>query len=101
MYVTTIANQPLSRLYCAYSYCPSFFFVSQAIARATATVTGNALGAQLPQEAAEAVRVGICLDFIYGVLAGSLLLFVLRPYWGSVFSTDAAVKDLGTARVIA
>ena len=95
MYVTTIANQPLSRLYCAYSYCPSFFFVSQAIALATATVTGNALGAQLPQEAAEAVRVGICLDFIYGVLAGSLLLFVLRPYWGKMYTDDVSVQALG------
>jgi Na+-driven multidrug efflux pump len=41
------------------------------------------------------VKVGILFDFAYGVLAGLLLFFVLRPYWGPIFSTDPEVQQLG------
>jgi MATE family multidrug resistance protein len=70
------------------------YMVPQAIALATATLTGNALGADKPREAVQVVNVGIVLDFFYGLFAGSILLFVLRPYWGSLFTVDQAVKDL-------
>ena len=64
------------------------------MALATATLTGNALGALQPREAAQIVNVGIVLDFLYGALAGALLLFVLRPFWGSIFTVNAEVMAM-------
>lgn len=42
----------------------------------------------------QVVNIGIILDFLYGLLAGAVLLFVLRPYWGAMFTIDPAVKDM-------
>ena len=41
------------------------------------------------------VKDGIYVDFFYGLFAGMVLLFFLRPHWGSVFTTDTDVQALG------
>ncbi len=40
------------------------------------------------------VRLGLVVDLVWGVAVGALLVTVLRPVWGSVFSRDRAVQQL-------
>ena len=44
--------------------------------------------------ASAAVKTGICLDFLYGILGGSLLLGILRPYWGSLYTSDSKIDAM-------
>ena len=109
-----------------------FFHTHQAIALATATLVGNALGAAKPDDAAKGIKLltdwtlysihfvknfclfsltlplykkffycfsvvrdGIYVDFFYGLFAGMVLLFLLRPHWGSIYTNDKDVQSLG------
>ena len=38
------------------------------------------------------------MDFFYGLFAGLILLFGLRPHWGSVFTQDMDVQALGKSQ---
>ena len=37
---------------------------------------------------------GICVDFMWGLLAGLFLLFVLRPYWGIMYTDEPDVQAM-------
>ena len=39
---------------------------------------------------------GIYVDFFYGVFGGLVLLLLLRPHWGGLYTQDKDVQDLGT-----
>lgn len=39
------------------------------------------------------ITLGICYDMCIGLFGASMLLFVLRPYWGAIFSSDPDVQD--------
>jgi MATE family multidrug resistance protein len=71
-----------------------FYLIPQAVALATATLVGNALGASNPEAAACVVRDGIFVDFLYGLISGLILFTLLRPFWGSIFTDDNDVKLL-------
>ena len=38
---------------------------------------------------------GIYVDFFYGLFAGLVLLLILRPHWGALYTQDKDVQDLG------
>jgi hypothetical protein len=38
---------------------------------------------------------GIYVDFFYGVFGGLVLLLLLRPHWGGLYTQDKDVQDLG------
>ena len=40
------------------------------------------------------MRTGIFLDFLYGIVGGSLLVGLLRPYWGALYTNDRAIDAL-------
>jgi Na+-driven multidrug efflux pump len=40
------------------------------------------------------VQTGIFIDFLYGIIGGSLLLGLLRPYWGSLYTNDHDIDAL-------
>eukprot|EP01035_Chromulina_nebulosa_P023397 gene23397-30322_t len=71
-----------------------FYLTANAIALATSTIAGNHLGDGNPVEAAAAVQTGIFIDFLYGIIGGSLLLGLLRPYWGSLYTNDHDIDAL-------
>lgn len=75
------------------STCAIIYMVPQAIADATAVIAGNYLGHGDPQQARSVIALGICYDMGIGLLGASLLLFVLRPYWGGIFTSNAAVQQ--------
>lgn len=75
------------------STCAIIYMVPQAIADATAVIAGNYLGHGDPQEAKSVIALGICYDMCIGLFGASLLLFVLRPYWGGIFTSDPAVQQ--------
>ncbi len=74
------------------STCAILYMMPQAISDATAVIAGNYLGHGDPQEAQSVIKLGIFYDMGIGLLSASLLLFVLRPYWGGIFSSDPAVQ---------
>ena len=74
------------------STCAILYMMPQAISDATAVIAGNYLGHGDPQEAKSVIKLGIFYDMGIGLLSASLLLFVLRPYWGGIFSSDPAVQ---------
>jgi MATE family multidrug resistance protein len=74
------------------STCAIIYMVPQAIADATAVIAGNYLGHGDPAEAKSVIALGMCYDMSIGLLGASLLLFVLRPYWGGIFTSDADVQ---------
>ena len=71
-----------------------FYLAPLAIADSTSTLTGNFLGAGFPESARNVVMLGIICDFLWGLLAGSVLFFLLRPYWASLFTSDDDVRQL-------
>lgn len=72
-----------------------FYMIPQAVAFSTATLVGNALGAAEHDNARRLVKIGVAFDFVYGSLAGSVLLFGLRGIWGKLFTNDVGVQHLG------
>lgn len=79
------------------STCALLYMIPQSLAGATATLAGNHLGDNKAAEAKFVVWLGIVVTTSWGILLGLLLFFVLRPFWGSIFTTDpnvlAAVYD--------
>ena len=53
--------------------------IPQAVATAAAVLVGNYLGARQTEDAAALVELALFIGFTYGVVAGSVLLFILRP----------------------
>ena len=76
------------------STCGLFYMLPNAIALATATLAGNYLGENLPREAKTVVNLGICVDFAWGIIAGMVLLFILRPYWGVLYTDEKDVQKM-------
>lgn len=76
------------------STCGLFYMAPQAIAGATATIAGNYLGENLPVEAKFIIDLGICVDFLWGLVSGLILIFVLRPVWGAMYTDELDVKDM-------
>jgi Na+-driven multidrug efflux pump len=72
--------------------CGIIYLVPQAIADATAVIAGNFLGLGDPGEAKSVIALGIAYDMTIGLCGASVLLFVLRPYWGAIFSSDPSVQ---------
>jgi len=66
----------------------------QAIAIATAVQAGTVIGSGNADEARKVVLLGVILDTIWGLFAGFLLLFVLREYWGPLFTKDEATQNM-------
>jgi MATE family multidrug resistance protein len=66
----------------------------QAIAGATATIAGNYLGENLPGEAKFIIDLGIALDFLWGLVTGLILVFLLRPYWGIMYTDEIDVQEM-------
>jgi len=76
------------------STCGLFYQAPNAIAAATATLAGNYLGENLPEEAKFIIYLGIIVDFMWGVVSGLFLLLVLRPYWGVMYTDEPDVQDM-------
>lgn len=74
------------------STCSIIYNVPMAISDATGVIAGNYLGHGDPQEAKSVITLGICYDMVVGLLGASMLLFVLRPVWGSIFTSDPEVQ---------
>ena len=68
-----------------------FYLGPLAIADSTATLTGNYLGNNQPDGAKSIVILGITCDFMWGLVTGSILFFLMRPFWASFFSKNADV----------
>jgi MATE family multidrug resistance protein len=51
------------------------------------------LGSKDYQNARQIVILGVAFDFAYGVLAGAILLFALRPIWGIIYTDDPQVRE--------
>lgn len=43
---------------------------------------------------------GIYVDFFYGVFGGLVLLLLLRPHWGGLYTQDKDVQDLGAYHLL-
>ena len=71
-----------------------FYMLPLSIAQATTTVAGHLIGANKAEQARSVLVMGIAMDTIYGLAASATLIFVLRPFWGSVFTSDQATRDL-------
>jgi MATE family multidrug resistance protein len=69
------------------------YMIPVAVASATATLSGNLLGAGNTNAAWAVMKMGIIFDFMYGVV-GAFFLISLRHQWGGLYTTDAAVMHL-------
>ena len=72
--------------------CAIIYMVPQAVADATAVLAGNYLGQNDLNQAKSIITVGMSFDMCIGIFAASMLLFVLRPYWGPIFTSDVEVQ---------
>ena len=63
------------------------------LSNATAAIIGNQLGAGEARLAAVTAALALALCSVWGLAIGALFLFVLRPWWGSVFTDDQAVRE--------
>ena len=73
--------------------CSLFYMVPQSVAEATAVLGGNFLGNMKPEKAKAIIRLGICYDACVGFVSGCVLLFVLKPHWGPLFSSSLDVQQ--------
>ena len=71
-----------------------FYMLPLSIAQATTTVAGHVIGAGKAEQARSIIALGIAMDTIYGIAASATLLFILRPFWGNIFTSDQATRDL-------
>jgi MATE family multidrug resistance protein len=71
-----------------------FYRFPSAIAAATASIAGKYLGENDARNAKFIIWLGIWVDFAWGIGAGSFLVFVLRPYWGSVYTDVEEVRAM-------
>jgi Na+-driven multidrug efflux pump len=53
--------------------------IPQAVAMSTAILAGNYVGSREPEEAKAVVNLGLMISFLYGTVAGAVLLFICRP----------------------
>jgi hypothetical protein len=75
------------------STCALLYMIPQSLAGATATLTGNHLGDNKAPEAKFVVWLGIAITCTWGLISGVILFFILRPFWGSIFTTDRDVRE--------
>jgi MATE family multidrug resistance protein len=68
-----------------------FYMVPLAIADSTSTIIGNFLGNSQPEEAECVAKLGMSIDFTWGLVAGSILFTCFRSLWGTVFTNDPDV----------
>jgi len=71
-----------------------FYQFPAAIAQATAILAGNYLGRNDAAGCEFIVRLGLQVDFCWGVLAGSFLVFFLRPYWALLYTNVTDVQRM-------
>jgi len=71
-----------------------FYQFPAAISQATAILAGNYLGNNDAVGCKFIVRLGLWVDFCWGVLAGSILVFFMRPHWASLYTNVKEVQDM-------
>ena len=80
-----------------------FYMLPLSIAQATTTVAGHIIGegAAVREDGGQAaarriIMLGIAMDTIYGIVAAAVLMLVVRPVWGQIFTVDPATQQLVT-----
>ena len=80
-----------------------FYMLPLSIAQATTTVAGHIIGqgAAVREDGGQAaarriIMLGIAMDTIYGLVAAAVLMLVVRPVWGKIFTVDPATQELVT-----
>jgi Na+-driven multidrug efflux pump len=71
--------------------CGLFYMIPLSIADGTATLAGNYLGENKPSQARSVILLGVVLSCSWGMISAAALMFLLRPVWGTIFTTDAGV----------
>jgi Na+-driven multidrug efflux pump len=71
-----------------------FYLAPAAIATATSTLAGNRLGDNDAEGAKYFIKLGLWVDFCWGILAGLFLVLILRPYWGPLYTNDEHVRRM-------
>jgi hypothetical protein len=74
------------------STCAIIYMVPLAVSDATSVLAGNYLGNRDPVGAKSVIALGMWYDMSIGLVAASILQFLLRPYWGRIFTSDPAVQ---------
>jgi hypothetical protein len=69
------------------------------LSNATAAIIGNQLGAGEARLAAVTASLALALCTAWGLSIGALFMFVLRPWWATMFTDDAEVRDAVQATV--
>ncbi len=76
----------------------SFFYrFPVAISIASAILIGNRLGDNDAEGAKFFMKLGIWVDFAWGICAGGVLVLVLRPYWGRLYTDVEDVRMMVSA----
>jgi len=71
-----------------------FYMCPAAISTASAVLVGNRLGDNDAEGAKFFMKLGLWLDFAWGICAGGVLVLVLRPYWAFLYTSDVAIQDV-------
>jgi len=71
-----------------------FYMFPAAISQATAILAGNYLGNNDASGCQFIVKLGLWVDFCWGLVAGSFLVFWLRPYWAFLYTNQTEVQHM-------
>jgi MATE family multidrug resistance protein len=71
-----------------------FYQFPAAISQATAILAGNYLGNNDADGCKFIVRLGLWVDFCWGVFAGSVLVLFMRPHWAYLYTNVKEVQDM-------
>lgn len=63
------------------------------VSNSTAAIIGNYLGGNQSMLAKRTAKIGIQLGLAWGVGIYALLVFILRPYWGTIFTNVVEVQE--------
>ena len=70
------------------------YMIPLSVSSATTTIAGHMIGSGRHDGARTILCIGVAIDFVYGALAASLLMFVLRDRWAGVFTQDPPTQRL-------
>ena len=68
-----------------------FYMIPLGLATAASIRVGQALGAGRGDRAKDVAKLALMLHVAYPLVSATFLIVVLRPYWGSIFSSDDEV----------